>query len=183
MEHNHYYDRALSEWQCRECDTAADYCTAEPVDDEEVLRAAQLVMVDVNSGADDDEKVTIRGAALHARNTLRLPEEAPVMGAYPLDDDGTELAAAYRLILTVPDAAVEELPDWRYSTDDLAYLRSCIVGDGIDPDTVDLAAVMDAAFVLWTDMADGETGYAERDDVDLDAVIARYTRRQGGALD
>ena len=24
--HSHYYDTVVSEWQCRECDTCADYC-------------------------------------------------------------------------------------------------------------------------------------------------------------
>lgn len=27
--HHHYYDYGYSEWQCVECDTATDYCTAE----------------------------------------------------------------------------------------------------------------------------------------------------------
>lgn len=26
VDHDHFYDRALSAWQCRDCDTATDYC-------------------------------------------------------------------------------------------------------------------------------------------------------------
>lgn len=44
-------------------------------------------------------ELTLREAIDHTRDTLRLPEDTPVMGAYPLNDDGTPLAAAYRLIL------------------------------------------------------------------------------------
>lgn len=38
-------------------------------------------------------------AVFHVRDTMRLPEEPPVMGAYPMDDDGTPLARAYRVVL------------------------------------------------------------------------------------
>jgi hypothetical protein len=180
MGHTHYYDRALSAWQCRECDTAVEDCTAEPVDDEvevdeDVLRAARAVAEDQNEGRDDDERMTMSEAVLHARNVLRLPEEAPVAGAVALDDDGSQLAASYRLVLGMPDRVIAELPEHWYSDDDMEWLRVCLKDSGTLPHEVDMGAMMFELFELVTDMADGETGYAEREDADWDGAIARHT--------
>ena len=63
----------------------------------------------------------------------------------------------------------------RYSDDDLEWLRVCLKVDGILPHEVDMVRIMDEAFEEVTDMADFETGYAVRDDVDFDEVVARHT--------
>lgn len=67
--------------------------------------------------------VTVAEACEHARNTLRLPEEPYVPGGYPLDDDGSSLATAYRMVLeatpdelaaaTGPNASIRvPRPEW-----------------------------------------------------------------------
>jgi hypothetical protein len=180
MGHTHYYDRALSAWQCRECDAAVEDCSADPIDEEieldrDVLVSARAVAEDQNEGRDDDERMTMREAVLHARNVLRLPEEAPVAGAVALDEDGSPLAASYRLVLSMPDAVLAELPEHWYSDDDMEWLRVCLKDSGVLPYQVDMGALMFELFELVTDMADGETGYAEREDADWDGAIARHT--------
>jgi len=59
--------------------------------------AVQLVALDQMEGDDID---TVADAIEHALDVLRLPEEAPVAGAYPIEGDD-ELAQAYTLVLTV----------------------------------------------------------------------------------
>lgn len=54
---------------------------------------------------------TVADAIAHAFDTLRLPEEPPVPGAYPIEEDGTELATAYRTVLEYPEYPVEEIVD------------------------------------------------------------------------
>jgi hypothetical protein len=70
------------------------------------------------------------------------------------------------------DMALDETG--RYSDDDLEWLRVCLKVDGIVPHEVDMVTIMDEAFEEVTDMADFETGYAVRDDVDFDEVVARH---------
>lgn len=59
-----------------------------------------------NPWDEDTERgfVMVRDAVDHARNTLRLPEDPYVAGAYPLEDEGSALDTAYRIILeATPD--------------------------------------------------------------------------------
>lgn len=67
----------------------------------DLAAAIAMVVADHRASWPDD---TATEAVAAVRNTMRLPEEAPVPGGYPLDDDGTPLAAAYRMVLTATDA-------------------------------------------------------------------------------
>lgn len=47
--------------------------------------------------------ITVADACRAARDSLRLPESPYVPGGYPLEDDGSALATAYRRILEATD--------------------------------------------------------------------------------
>lgn len=55
-----------------------------------------------------DEPAYVRPLMDEVRNTLRLPEEPPCPGAYPLDDEGSDLDTAYRVILEATAAELDE---------------------------------------------------------------------------
>lgn len=66
------------------------------------LHACSLVLDDQRQGDDDMNDAEL---LRHTRNILTLPESPAVPGGTPLDDDGSELSAAYRTVLSA-DAAV-----------------------------------------------------------------------------
>lgn len=53
--------------------------------------------------------VMVRDAVDHARNSLRLPESPPVAGAYPLEDEGTDLDTAFRVVLEATPDELESI--------------------------------------------------------------------------
>lgn len=61
--------------------------------------AAELVITDyrANDWTDDMTDAEVIAAV---RDVLTLPDAEPVVGAYPLEDDGTELFAAYVIVLS-----------------------------------------------------------------------------------
>jgi hypothetical protein len=78
-----------------------------------LLAAARLVAADQNAGTwrGEDDWMPIRYACMNARNVLRLPEDEWTSGSYPLDDDGSQLARAYRIILEASESTIASLPE------------------------------------------------------------------------
>lgn len=68
-------------------------------------RAAYRVARELVKGSDEGW-IGVREAVDIARNTLRLPEDPYVPGAYPLEDGGTATDTAFRAIL---EATPEEI--------------------------------------------------------------------------
>jgi hypothetical protein len=60
--------------------------------------ARRLVIADQRAALLTDE--TDDQIIAHVRNTLRLPEDEHVPGSYPIEEDGSQTAEAYRLILS-----------------------------------------------------------------------------------
>lgn len=84
-----------------------------PISSGRLVRAATLVARDQVQGVDEwieQGFVMVREAAQHARNILRLPEAPYVTGAYPIDDDGSDLATAYRRVLEATPEELDAIP-------------------------------------------------------------------------
>jgi hypothetical protein len=62
----------------------------------DLTRAVRIVALDQT---ETDDISSVADAIAHVMNVLRLPEEPAVPGSYPIEEDGSELAAAYRLVL------------------------------------------------------------------------------------
>lgn len=64
-----------------------------------------------NPWDEDTERgfVLVSDAVDHARNTLRLPEADYVAGGYPVEDTGSALDTAYRIILEATQAELDAL--------------------------------------------------------------------------
>lgn len=60
-------------------------------------QAVALVTADQREA---DPGITPEEAVAYVRNTMRLPEAPEAPGAYPLQEDGSALAAAYRIVLS-----------------------------------------------------------------------------------
>ncbi len=71
-----------------------------------LAHAVVLVALDVIANQDDDETGGVTAAIGYARDVLRLPEEPFVIGSYPIEEDGTTLAQAYRMVLEADVHAV-----------------------------------------------------------------------------
>lgn len=82
-----------------------------PEIDPTILASARLVAADRNQGLDSTEEMTLRDAVEEARNVISLPEEGFIVGAYPLEEDGSVLAESYRRILELSPEQVAEIPN------------------------------------------------------------------------
>lgn len=60
--------------------------------------AITLVWADRQAGS--REPLTLADAVTDARDVISLPERGHVIGAHPLNEDGTPTAAAYRMVLS-----------------------------------------------------------------------------------
>jgi hypothetical protein len=69
----------------------------------ELKDAIAIVAADQRQGYPD---MTDAEAVAHVRNTVTFSDPAPV-GAYPLDDDGSDEATAYRMVLSATDADLD----------------------------------------------------------------------------
>jgi hypothetical protein len=67
--------------------------------------AVRLVADDVRQSYPEESDAS---ALEHVRNTIRLPEAPRVAGSYPLEEDGSPLALAYRMVLEGRANAEEE---------------------------------------------------------------------------
>jgi hypothetical protein len=77
--------------------------TLHPSDEElaEAQRTLKAFSLVVDDQRESDEDNSSDGELLrYVRNILILPENPPVPGGTHLDDDGSELSAAYRVVLT-----------------------------------------------------------------------------------
>lgn len=62
----------------------------------ELSQAVRLVALDRGEGEDIH---TVEEAVAHAIDVLHLPEDQAVAGGYPIEEDGSQTAQAYRLVL------------------------------------------------------------------------------------
>ena len=156
--------------------------------------ADAIVAVHADVSANADEPMNHAQTCDHARSVLRLPESPYVAGGYPLEDDGTTLYYAYRMVLVATSAQIQvecALLDHTATWHDVAAVTlarwnaATVTPGGMHDERVD--AIVTSAFngigditgndefgvsVAWIDLADH---------LEFDAIV-RDSRRFGGSI-